>query len=305
MSKFDHVIESQQFNEDTLKELFDLADEVKNNPTRYSTPGKIMASLFYEPSTRTRLSFESAMLRLGGSVISTENAKEFSSFSKGESLEDSIKVISGYADIIALRHFEIGAAKRAASASNIPVVNAGDGAGQHPTQALLDLYTIQSYFPQVDGLTVAMVGDLRYGRTTRSLCYLLGRFFKVKIIFVAPPICRMADDIKGYLDKQSCTWEELEFEEALSLSDCIYMTRVQKERFLHMENYEKAANKYQINKDSLPLINNNAIIMHPLPRLKEINPEIDEDPRMIYFEQAQNGVWIRMALILMLLNGNN
>ncbi len=305
MSKFDHVIESQQFNEDTLKELFDLADEVKNNPTRYSTPGKIMASLFYEPSTRTRLSFESAMLRLGGSVISTENAKEFSSFSKGESLEDSIKVISGYADIIALRHFEIGAAKRAASVSNIPVVNAGDGAGQHPTQALLDLYTIQSYFPQVDGLTVAMVGDLRYGRTTRSLCYLLGRFFKVKIIFVAPPICRMADDIKGYLDKQSCTWEELEFEEALSLSDCIYMTRVQKERFLHMENYEKAANKYQINKDSLPLINKNAIIMHPLPRLKEINPEIDEDPRMIYFEQAQNGVWIRMALILMLLNGNN
>lgn len=302
MDKLKHVVESQQFDKETLDRLFELADILRDDPTRYMLPGKVMASLFYEPSTRTRLSFESAMLRLGGRVISTENAKEFSSFSKGESLEDSIKVISGYADIIALRHFEIGAAKRAAAASSIPVVNAGDGAGQHPTQALLDLYTIQRHFPEVDGLTVAMVGDLRYGRTTRSLCYLLGRFFKVNIIFVAPNICRMAEDIKSFLDKQNCQWEELEFEKAVSMADCIYMTRVQKERFLHMENYEKAANRYQINNSSLPRIKENAIVMHPLPRQKEINPEVDDDPRMIYFEQAQNGVWIRMALILMLLS---
>jgi aspartate carbamoyltransferase catalytic subunit len=299
--KFDHVIESQQFDKETLDKLFGLADELRDNPDKYKLPGKIMASLFYEPSTRTRLSFESAMLKLGGSVISTENAKEFSSFSKGESLEDSIKVISGYADIIALRHFEIGAAKKAATSSSIPVVNAGDGAGQHPTQALLDLYTIQRHFQKLDGLTVAMVGDLRYGRTTRSLCYLLGRFFDIRIIFVAPPICTMADDIKEFLDKQNRSWQELDFEEALSKADCIYMTRVQKERFLHMENYAKAANKYQINKSSLPKMKSNAIVMHPLPREREISPEVDDDPRMIYFEQAQNGVWIRMALILMLI----
>lgn len=301
VKKLSHAIESQQFDKEMLDRLFELADEIKLQPKKYQLPGKILATLFYEPSTRTRLSFESAMLQLKGNVISTENAKEFSSFSKGESLEDTIKIVSGYADIIAIRHFEIGSAKRAASVSKVPIVNAGDGAGQHPTQALLDLYTIQSHFKDVNGLTVAMVGDLRYGRTVRSLCYLLGRFFKVKLIFVAPPICAMADDIKSFLNNNNISWQELDFDEAVRMSDCIYMTRVQKERFLHMENYAKAANKYRIDTTTLPKLKPTAIVMHPLPREREISPEVDDDPRMIYFEQARNGVWIRMALILMLL----
>jgi len=302
MKKLNHIIESQQFDKELLADLFSLTDAIKKDTSQFQLKGKILATLFYEPSTRTRLSFESAMLQLGGNVISTESAKEFSSFSKGESLEDTIKVISGYADIIALRHFEIGAAKRAAAVSSIPIVNAGDGAGQHPTQSLLDLYTILSHFDNINSLTVCMVGDLRYGRTVRSLCYLLGRFYKPKIIFVAPKICRMEEDIRGFLDKNEVHWEEMEFNEALEQSDCIYMTRVQKERFLHMENYEKAVHQYRIDKQTLPLIKDSAIVLHPLPRLNEINPEVDEDPRMKYFEQAQNGVWVRMAIMHMLLS---
>lgn len=301
MKKLKHVVESQQFDEEILQRLFRMADEIRKDRNKYQLPGKILATLFYEPSTRTRLSFESAMLQLGGKVISTESAKEFSSFSKGESLEDSIQVVSGYADIIAIRHFEIGAAKRAASTSLVPVMNAGDGAGQHPTQALLDLYTIQTHFPDINDLTVAMVGDLRYGRTTRSLCYLLGRFFKVRIIFVAPEICTMADDIKGFLNDNNVHWEEMDFFDALKEADCVYMTRVQKERFLDMGNYAKAADKYRIDGSSVGYLKEKSIVMHPLPREREISPEVDNDPRMIYFEQAQNGVWIRMALMMLLL----
>ncbi len=302
MKELKHVIESQQFDRPLLAKLFTLAEKMRDNSKNYQLPGKILATLFYEPSTRTRLSFESAMLQLNGRVLSTENAKEFSSFSKGESLEDSIKVVSGYADVIAIRHFEIGAAKKAASVSSVPIINAGDGAGQHPTQALLDLYTIQRHFPEIDGLTVAMVGDLKYGRTVRSLCYLLGRFFNIRVLFVAPPICAMANDIKSFLEKNENPWEEMEFEQAIQEADCIYMTRVQRERFLHMDNYERAANKYVIESSSLTKMKENAIVMHPLPRGPEISPEVDEDPRMIYFEQAKNGVWIRMALMMMLLS---
>ncbi len=303
MKILDHVIESQQFDEDVLEKIFSMADELRVSIDNYQMPGKILATLFYEPSTRTRLSFESAMLQLGGRVISTESAKEFSSFSKGESLEDSIKVISGYSDIIALRHFEIGAAKRASLVSDVPIINAGDGAGQHPTQALLDLYTIKRHFSDLNGKTITLVGDLKYGRTTRSLCYLLGRFYKVKLNFVAPEICTMAADIRTYLNENGVEWKEKDFHEAIEESDCIYMTRVQKERFLDMKNYTKAANKYRIDQTTMPLFKKDAIIMHPLPREKEISPEVDEDPRMIYFEQAKNGVWIRMALMALLLNG--
>ncbi|MFH2133253.1 MAG: aspartate carbamoyltransferase, partial [bacterium] len=196
MEKLNHIIESQQFDKELLNYIFSLADLMKTDPSPFQIPGKIMATLFYEPSTRTRLSFESAMLQLGGNVISTESAQEFSSFSKGESLEDTIKVTAGYADIIALRHFEIGSAKLAASVSSKPIINAGDGAGQHPTQALLDLYTIRNHFNNINNLTVCMIGDLRYGRTVRSLCYLLGRFYNPKILFVSPKICRMEEDIR-------------------------------------------------------------------------------------------------------------
>lgn len=304
MNKVKHIYESQQFDQQQLEKIFKIADEVQIDPGKYKTPGKILATIFYEPSTRTRLSFESAMLRLGGSVISTENAREFSSISKGESLEDSIKVISSYADIIALRHNEIGAAKRAALVSPVPIINAGDGAGQHPTQSLLDLYTIKSKFGEIDGKTICMVGDLLYGRTVRSLCYFIGRFYKkVNLIFVSPKICAMAWDIKQYLDEMGVKWrEEDNYKKALSDSDCVYMTRVQKERFLDMSRYEEASSKYKIDKTTIPYLKKDAIVMHPLPRLDEIDQEIDDDPRMIYFEQASNGVWVRMALMTTLLN---
>lgn len=303
MNTFKHVIESQQFDLNSLNRVFDLADKIRDNVGAYQCPGKILATLFYEPSTRTRLSFETAMLRLGGSVISTEKAKEFSSYTKGESLEDTIKVISKYADIIALRHHEIGAAKIAQQVSSVSVINAGDGAGQHPTQALLDLYTIKRYFSAIDGLTISMVGDLMYGRTTRSLCYLLGRFFKVKMIFVAPSVCRMAKDILDFLDENGIQWEERDdFVGALKESDCVYMTRMQKERFLDMNRFEEISSEYRIDKTTICHLKEKSIVMHPLPRQDEINPEIDDDPRMVFFDQASNGIWIRMALITMLLN---
>ncbi len=304
MSEVKHIYESQQFDQQHLEKIFTIADEVQTDSSKYQTPGKILATIFYEPSTRTRLSFESAMLRLGGSVISTENAREFSSISKGESLEDSIKVISSYADIIALRHNEIGAAKRAASVSPVPIINAGDGAGQHPTQSLLDLYTIKSKFGEIDGKTICMVGDLLYGRTVRSLCYFIGRFYKkVNLIFVSPKICSMAWDIKQYLDEMGVKWREEEnYNKALSDSDCVYMTRVQKERFLDMSRYKEATSAYKINQSTISHLKKDAIVMHPLPRLDEIDQEIDDDPRMIYFEQAANGVWVRMALMTTLLN---
>jgi len=303
MSKFKHIIESQQFDLRSLNQVFDLADKMRQNVGAYQCPGKILATLFYEPSTRTRLSFETAMLRLGGSVISTEKAKEFSSYTKGESLEDTIKVISQYADVIALRHHEIGAAKIAKEVSSVSVINAGDGAGQHPTQALLDLYTIKRYFDEIDGLTISMVGDLMYGRTTRSLCYLLGRFFKVKLIFVAPMVCKMAADILQFLDENGIEWKETDdFKGALKESDCVYMTRIQKERFLDMNRFEKISSEYRIDKSTISYLKKEAIVMHPLPRQEEIDPEIDTDPRMVFFDQASNGVWVRMALITMLLN---
>lgn len=302
MTELKHLYESQQFTLPFLERIFELADQMRVDPSPYQLPGKVLATLFYEPSTRTRLSFEAAMCRLGGSVIGTEMAKEFSSHSKGETLEDSIKVVSAYCDVIALRHHEIGGAKRAAKVSDVPVINAGDGAGQHPTQALLDLYTIKRQFERIDGLTVVMVGDLLYGRTTRSLCYLLGRFFKVKLIFVAPSICRMADDILQFLDEQGIEWsEETEFAKAAAQADCIYMTRVQRERFLDMGRYEEAANKYRIDPQLMELVKPEAIVMHPLPRLYEISTEVDSDPRIRFFEQAGNGLWVRMALIYDLL----
>lgn len=302
MSQYSNIYESQQFTLPFLERVFELATAIREDSSKYQLPGKVLATLFYEPSTRTRLSFESAMIRLGGAVISTEMAKEFSSHSKGETLEDSIKVVANYADVIALRHHEIGAAKRAAFASKVPVINAGDGAGQHPTQALLDLYTIVSKFQTIDGLTIAMVGDLLYGRTTRSLCYLLGRFYKVKLIFVAPPICSMGEDITSFLTEHNVPWEEeSDLATAVGKADCIYMTRVQKERFLDMDAYEEAAQKYSIDQAMMELAKPNSIVMHPLPRLSEISTETDGDPRMVFFEQAGNGLWVRMALIYMLL----
>ena len=303
----DHVIESQQFDRDLLETVFDTADQMKadlSGERRFSKflEGKIMASLFYESSTRTRFSFESAMLRLGGSVITTENAREFSSAAKGESLSDSTRIMNGYADVIVMRHNEAGSASRATEVSSIPIINAGDGAGQHPTQALLDMYTIVDAFPKLDNFKIAMVGDLRYGRTVRSLSYLLTKYENVEIIFVSPPVCKMEADIKTYLEKNGVLWrEETDLALVASEVDCIYMTRIQKERFHSVDDYESAASKYILTLDVVKKMKPGTIIMHPLPRVDEIPKEVDNDHRARYFEQAQNGLYIRMALLYLLL----
>ncbi|TKB07651.1 aspartate carbamoyltransferase [Desulforhopalus sp. IMCC35007] len=305
-----HVIESQQFDRNLLEIVFQVADQMKADllgERKYAKAldGKIMASLFYESSTRTRFSFESAMLRLGGSVITTENAREFSSASKGESLADSTRIMNGYADVIVMRHNEAGSAVKAAAVSRIPIINAGDGAGQHPTQALLDMYTIVDTFPKFSGLKVAMVGDLRYGRTVRSLSYLLTKYEGVEIVFVSPSVCRMEADIKEYLDKNNINWhEETDLKKVAKEVDCVYMTRIQKERFHSVDDYKAAASKYILTPEIVQTMKQDAIIMHPLPRVDEIPAEVDTDPRARYFEQAQNGLYVRMALLFLLLQNN-
>lgn len=297
------LYESQQFSKEKLFELFEKANEIRKEPKKYehSLSGKILATLFYEPSTRTRLSFETAMLRLGGGVISTENAKEFSSAIKGESIEDTARVVGGYCDCIVLRHYIEGSAIKAASISPVPIINAGDGKGQHPTQALLDAYTIYTEIKRLDNLKIALVGDLWSGRTVRSLCYLLGKFSNNEIIFVSPEHLRMKDDIKEYLNRHEVKWREEEnFETVLGEADIIYMTRIQKERMTE-EEYEKAKGKYVINEKTLKKVKNDSRIMHPLPHVEEIELKIEteqNDKRIAYFRQAENGLYARMALLL-------
>lgn len=296
-----HVLSAHQFDRTQLDQLFRMADIMEYNAKNGGTnllQGKIMAALFFEPSTRTRFSFESAMMRLSGSVISTENAAQFSSAIKGETLEDSIRVISSYADVIVLRHNEEGAAKRAAQVAGVPVINAGDGSGEHPTQSLLDLYTIQKELGAIDGLKVAMVGDLTYGRTVHSLSYMLAKYEKVTVYFVSPENCPIPEKVKAYLDERGVTYfEETDLEKVSGEVDVLYMTRIQKERFPSGEEYLKAAGKYVINQEIVDGMKPNAIILHPLPRAGEILPEVDGDARAAYFRQATNGVYIRMALL--------
>ncbi|HID93588.1 MAG TPA: aspartate carbamoyltransferase [bacterium (Candidatus Stahlbacteria)] len=299
-----HIIKAQQFDRELLDEIFAVATEMENVAVEGSDilRRKVMATLFYEPSTRTRLSFEAAMRKLGGEVITTESAREFSSAAKGETLEDTVRVMEGYSDVIVLRHFESGAAERAAAVSRIPIINAGDGPGQHPTQALLDIYTIKKELDKLDGISIAMVGDLANGRTVRSLSYLLTKYDGVKIYFVAPEVVRMHDDIKEYLAEHNTFFaEEEDLREVVPKVDVIYQTRIQKERFgERTEDYEKAKGKYIIDKNILKIMKKDAIIMHPLPRLDELKPEVDDDPRAAYFRQAQNGLYIRMALLKMI-----
>jgi aspartate carbamoyltransferase catalytic subunit len=304
--KLHHVIEAQQFDLPTLHQLFECTQKMekvaaRGGVTDYSH--RIMATVFYEPSTRTRFSFEAAMHRLGGRVISTENAADFSSVAKGETLEDTVRMVNGYADVIVLRHHEVGAAQRAAAVSRVPVINAGDGAGQHPTQALLDLYTIHKEIGRINGLSVAIVGDLAQGRTARSLAYLLSKFQDIKLYFVAPPLLKMKEDILSHLQEHRVwTREETVLEKVLPEVDVIYQTRIQKERFGdRLDDYEKCRGVYVLNKETLRLMKPNAIIMHPLPRLDEIAMEVDQDPRAAYFRQAQNGLYVRMALLSMVL----
>jgi aspartate carbamoyltransferase catalytic subunit len=294
------VISSQQFSRTLLEELFARSEEMKREPHRFMgrLNGQVMAALFYEASTRTRLSFDAAMLRLGGQTMGTDNAREFSSAAKGETLEDTIRIVSGYADVIVLRHYEEGAAKRASVVSPVPIINAGDGPGQHPTQALLDLYTIRDELGRIDGVRIAMVGDLANGRTVRSLAYLLSKFKDIKLWFVAPPQVAMRADLKAHLDEHKVSWVETEdLESVLPQVDVVYQTRIQKERFTDPEAYQALKGIYRIDKHAMSLMRKYAILMHPLPRVDEISPEVDDDPRSAYFRQARNGLHIRMALL--------
>lgn len=299
-----HIIESQQFDLKFIYEIFKIADSFpKNHINKKSIlKGKIMASLFYEPSTRTRFSFESAMYRLGGTVITTDNAREFSSASKGETLEDTIRVINHYADIIILRHFDKGASEKASKVSNIPVVSAGDGAGQHPTQALLDLYTIKNELGQLSNIKVAFVGDLKNGRTVRSLSYLLGKYKNVRIYFISPKQLQIGQDIRDYLNRHKISYKEFEeFDSFLGEVDVIYQTRIQKERFTTAKEYNKYKGRYILTMREVNMMKPKSIIMHPLPRVDEISLDVDKSPKAVYFKQAKYGVLVRMALLKYLL----
>lgn len=296
-----HVLGTKQFDrvqlETILREAEQMEQVVKNGGNQLLA-GKIMASLFFEPSTRTRFSFESAMARLGGQVISTENASQFSSVIKGETLEDSIRVISSYSDVIVMRHYEIGAAARAAKVSRVPILNAGDGAGEHPTQALLDLYTIRKELGGIDGISIAMVGDLTYGRTVHSLSYVLSNYRDVTIWFTAPEVTPIPQSVLEYLDEKGVHYfQETDLQKVARQVDVLYQTRVQKERFPSLEAYEKAAGRYVVDKELLDQMKSSSILLHPLPRAGEIAVECDGDPRAAYFRQAENGVYVRMALL--------
>jgi aspartate carbamoyltransferase catalytic subunit len=292
-----HVIRSQDISKQEIEKLFKEATKLEK---KRGTPlrGKIMASLFYEPSTRTRFSFEAAMLRLGGSVITTENAREFSSAAKGETLEDSILVTNHYADVIVMRHYEMGAAERASKVSRIPIINAGDGPGQHPTQALLDLYTIEREIGRLNNIYIAMVGDLKNGRTIRSLAYLLGKYTGIHIILVSPKELKIGADIKAYLKRHDVSFEEtVDLETALPKVDVVYQTRIQKERFKSLREYNKHKGCYVISLAQVAAMKPKSIIMHPLPRVGEILQEVDASPKAVYFKQAKYGLLVRMALL--------
>ena len=304
--KLNHVLSTRQFsNPLILQRLFELSLEmernVKNEKLFPVLNGKVMAALFYEPSTRTRFSFESAMNRLGGRVISTEAAGQFSSVTKGETLEDTIRIVSGYSDVIVLRHSEQGAAEKAAAVSHVPIINAGDGPGEHPTQALLDMYTIWREHGRMDALNIILMGDLLYGRTVHSLIQLLCIFPQNTLTLVSPPSLRMPEKYTQILREHHIAYTEVEtLPGDLSNVDVLYVTRVQKERFSNAEEYARMKNCCNVDENTLALLPEKTIIMHPLPRVGEISPAIDADPRAAYFRQAGNGLFVRMALLELL-----
>ncbi|MBV8527884.1 MAG: aspartate carbamoyltransferase [Candidatus Dormibacteraeota bacterium] len=297
LTRLRHVVSSEQFHTEELAALFARAEALDGvRDQRLSQ--RIMASLFYEPSTRTRLSFESAMLRLGGSILGTEAAHTFSSAIKGETLEDTVRMVSTYADIIVLRHDQQGAAARAAAVATVPVINAGDGPGEHPTQALLDLFTIQREVGHIDGVSIAFCGDLRFGRTARSLALLMAQYPGVRFIFVAPPVVQVGADIIARLDERRVPYTLTDsLRDVIGDVDVVYQTRVQRERFTDPSEFEQANSAFRIDRNLMRLLRPDAVLMHPLPRVDEIASEVDSDPRAAYFRQAANGVTIRMALL--------
>ncbi len=299
-----HLMSPMDFSVEELDTLMDLADDIQKDPAKYAhkCDGKILATCFYEPSTRTRLSFESAMLRLGGQVLGFATA-DSSSAAKGESVSDTIRIISSYADICAMRHPKEGAPMVAASKSRIPVINAGDGGHQHPTQTLTDLMTIRSLKGSLSNMTIGLCGDLKFGRTVHSLINALIRYENVSFVFISPPELKIPDYIReDVLIKNNVKFEEvIKLDDVMPKLDILYMTRVQRERFFNEEDYVRLKDFYILNKEKMALAKKDMMVLHPLPRVNEISVEVDEDERAMYFKQVKYGMYIRMALILTLL----
>ena len=299
-----HLMSPLDFTVKELDSLFNLANDIEKHPDKYAhvCDGKKLATCFYEPSTRTRLSFEAAMLNLGGNVLGFSEASS-SSAAKGESVSDTIRVISCYADICAIRHPKEGAPMVAASRSLIPVINAGDGGHQHPTQTLTDLLTIRSLHGNLNGFTIGLCGDLKFGRTVHSLIRALLRYNNIHFVFISPEELRIPDYIIDELNEQNATYEEvIKLDDVIGKLDILYMTRVQRERFFNEEDYVRLKNFYILTKEKMEKAKKSCIVLHPLPRVNEISVEIDDDPRAAYFRQAQYGVYVRMALILTILD---
>ena len=295
------ILSVSQFNRDNMTSIFRKSHEMRELIERQGSSdlllGKILTCLFYEPSTRTSASFIAAMERLGGSVIPITQGVQFSSVSKGETLADTIRTLEQYSDVIVLRHPDIGSAKVAADYSNVPVINAGDGAGEHPTQALLDLFTIQEELGAIDGLKIAMVGDLRYGRTVHSLTKLLTQY-DVSLRFVSPEILRLPLVIMNEVKDAGLNVREThDVADVIENADVLYVTRVQKERFTDMAQYEEVKGHYEITTELMERAKAKMVVMHPLPRVGEIHYNVDSDPRAAYFRQVKNGMYVRMALL--------
>ncbi len=299
-----HLMSPLDFSREELEQLMDLADDIRNHPANYSEKchGKKLATCFYEPSTRTRLSFEAAMLNLGGSVLGFSSA-DSSSAAKGESVSDTIRVISSYADICAMRHPKEGAPLVASQRSRIPVINAGDGGHQHPTQTLTDLFTIRSLRGEIKDLTIGLCGDLKFGRTVHSLINALVRYPGIKFVLISPEELRVPEYIReDVLEKNGYEYKEVDsLDDVMGELDILYMTRVQKERFFNEEDYIRLKDFFILTPEKMQLAKKDMMVLHPLPRVNEISVDVDDDPRAMYFTQAQNGVYIRMALILTLL----
>lgn len=299
-----HLMSPLDFSVEELDRLLDLADEIEKNPKAYAhkCDGMKLATCFYEPSTRTRLSFEAAMMNLGGSVLGFASS-DSSSAAKGESVSDTIRVISCYADICAIRHPKEGAALVASQKAKIPVINAGDGGHQHPTQTLTDLLTIRSLNGKLSNITIGLCGDLKFGRTVHSLINALIRYENIKFVLISPEELRIPSYIRDdVLRANGIEFEEVErLEDAMAKLDILYMTRVQRERFFNEEDYVRLKDFYILTKEKMKLAKDNMLVLHPLPRVNEIAVEVDDDPRAAYFKQAQYGVYVRMALILALL----
>ncbi|MEK7523409.1 MAG: aspartate carbamoyltransferase [Patescibacteria group bacterium] len=301
------ILSAKQFNRGDIEAVLKMAKKMEPFATKQKwgdlLKGKLLASLFYEPSTRTRMSFETAMQRLGGRVVSAVGM-QFSSLTKGETLYDTGKIVENYADVIVMRHPDDFAAEKLAVGANVPVMNAGDGSNEHPTQSLLDLYTIEKEIGKIDGLTISMVGDLKFGRTVHSLSTMLSHF-DTQLIFVSPPELKMPESVCRLLKEKNIKYRETEdMSEAMKSSQVLYMTRIQQERFTDMKEYEKHRNRYVLTRDLIEEKNPKLVVMHPLPRIWEIQQDVDQVAGAAYFRQIPNGVAVRMALLALVLGKN-